>query len=376
MSAAVVVNAIDLSPQAQDAINEGASTVQRVEKLFPHLPDASDFYVLTSKADSPLAGCEVMSRDQWDTRALFEALAIAGKGHKDVYYFYADCPFMDMNIATEMYEDHRKYYADYTFADGYPYGLSPEIVRCEIIPRLIELADSTPLLRTSVFDVIKKDINAFDVETKLSPDDLRLLRVSLTTDNRRNLVLVERLDSALSSGGSILDILREQGSLLRTLPSFFNIQIVEGCPQNCTYCPYPAVRGPELGKRGQMDPADFAKIVTEIGRVAGDGVVSVSLWGEPSLHSDFFKLASVVDSAPNLELLIETSGLGWDVTVWHRIKEQLQRPPRWIVSLDARSPDVYRTLRGDGYQAAHETVGELVRLFPGRVYVQAVSTLR
>jgi spiro-SPASM protein len=201
---------------------------------------------------------------------------------------------------------------------------------------------------------------------------MRLLRVSLTADSRRNHLLLSRLAKTQRADEEICEVIRREGSLLRTLPAFYNIQIVEGCPQNCGYCPYPGFRSSDLGKHGEMDVGQFAALTDKIAEFSDDAVISVSLWGEAALHSDFSAIAAAVDTHPSLELLVETSGLGWDPTVWHRIRENCRRPPQWIVSLDARSPEVYRRLRGDGYEEAHTAVSELSELYPRGVFVQAV----
>ncbi len=58
------------------------------------------------------------------------------------------------------------------------------------------LASDEPVRRDSLFETIRRDINAFDIETRISPDDMRLLRLSLTADNPRNTLLLRRLEAA------------------------------------------------------------------------------------------------------------------------------------------------------------------------------------
>ncbi len=79
-----------------------------------------------------------------------------------------------------MHANHRRYWADYTFADGYPYGLTPEIFTRKTAVRLRGMAggEGAPD-RETIFTLVKKDINSFDIETEISPTDMRMLRVSL-----------------------------------------------------------------------------------------------------------------------------------------------------------------------------------------------------
>ncbi len=369
------VNAISLAPQAGEDLGRGESTLDRVRRFAAAIPQIDAVCVLSDREESPIPGARLVSRPRWTVRDLLAALEEQAQGREHLLYFYADCPYLDAGIAAEMIADHLRYFADYSFADGYPYGLAPEILRVETLPALRALAGDEPVRRDSLFETIRRDINSFDIETRISPDDMRLLRLSLTADNARNALLLRRLEAAGAAAAGerqLLSLIRASQPALRTLPSFFNIQIVEGCPQNCCYCPYPALRGPALGRRAEMEPADFAAILSQIERFCGDAVVSVSLWGEPSLHSRFVELALDAASRAELQLLIETSGVGWDPVVLHHLSERCRRPPQWIVSLDARTPGLYGRLRGSGYEEAHRSVEELRQLFPGRVHVQAV----
>ena len=87
-----------------------------------------------------------------------------------LFYFFADCPFLDSELAARMHANHVRYWADYTFADGYPYGVTPEILTRETVNRLRGMADGTGSpRRDSLFTIVKKDINSFDIETEISP---------------------------------------------------------------------------------------------------------------------------------------------------------------------------------------------------------------
>jgi spiro-SPASM protein len=278
-----------------------------------------------------------------------------------------------------MFANHKKYFAEYSFADGYPYGIATEIISSSSIPSIqqLEKEDNQPVQRTTIFDLIKKDINSFDIETEISPEDLRLLRVFLTADSKRNLLLLDRmLEKGACDESSILRILQESPSIMRTCPSFFNIQIVEGCPQNCSYCPYPRMRDKALGKLGEMPLNKYMGILDEVQSFCEDAVVSVSLWGEPAFHSEIEELVKHTAVREGIDLIVETSGLGWAEGVFDSIASGMEASAvscvTWIVSLDAWSEKVYQELRGEGFREALDTVETLQGLYPGKVYVQAV----
>ena len=77
-------------------------------------------------------------------------------------------------------------------------------------------------------------------------------------------------------------------------------------------------------------------------------------------------------ASPGIDLVIETSGIGWPHGLFQRVKEASEKQPRWIISLDASSEEMYRTLRGEGFAEAQRTAQELLAIFPDRTWVQAV----
>lgn len=308
-------------------------------------------------------------------RDLVGALAELGRGYDNIVYVYGDCPFLDTELCVRMLENHRRYYAQYSFADGYPCGLTPEIVQTGVLPALAALArePSSPAGRDTLFTLIQRDINAFDIETELSPKDLRLLRASLTSDSDRNRLLCERIAAENpENSGDIIRILEEKPEVLRTLPAYVSVQITEGCPQSCFSCPFPRFGGDILSKRGSMDPGDFDIIAGKTAKFCGDAVIGVSLWGEPSLHPGFTRLARSVAERPGLKMLVETSGIGWTDEILRETGRILEGRISWIVSLDAADEELYTRLRGPGFGEALKTAGKLLEMFPDTAYVQAL----
>ncbi|HVP17976.1 MAG TPA: spiro-SPASM protein, partial [Spirochaetia bacterium] len=319
--------------------------------------------------------CRVIARSSWSIADLTAELEKASQGFEDLFYFFADSPFLDLSIAQRMHANHRKYWADYSFADGFPLGLAPEILRRETASRLRVMASSDAAApdRETLFTVIKRDINSFDIETELAPTDLRLLRVSLFANTERNFLLLARI---VEKGGreaeSICRVVQTEPGILRTLPAFFPIQVVERCPYACSYCPYPVFGGDVASRGGEMEPERFSHLAEKIAAFSGDAVIDISLWGEPSLHPRIFELISSVLGRQDLSLVIETSGVGWNPDVFARVRDAFAKPPTWIVSLDASTEEMYRRLRGAGFAQAVKTAETLLAAFPRTTWVQAV----
>jgi len=370
----VIINAIAMTPYATTPLYGPASALSYAMAFAGKLPEVASTVVFCREPSDSFLPFETVARGEWSVRDLFGEMSRLKTGYDNIFYYFADCPLLDEELAARMFADHVKYYSDYTFADGYPYGLSVEIIRTPILDPLLALVkDGDTLTRETVFEVLKRDINAFDLETEIAPTDMRQLRVSFTADTRRNFNLCR---DVMAAGGrdlkAALEVVQKQPGLLRTLPAYVSVQVVEGCPQSCSYCPYPVFRGDILGKKAEMKTGDFETVVRKVKEFCDDATISISLWGEPSLHSRIDELAALALGTDGIDLVIETSGVGWDPARLKALAAGLKRPPFWIVSLDAWTEADYRCLRGEGFEEAVGTARLLLELFGNRTYVQAV----
>ncbi len=309
-----------------------------------------------------------------------------GSSADHLFFLWGDTPLIDVDLARRMFERHVKYFASYTFADGYPLGLAPEIVRKETLPQLHELAErhEIPLGRSMLFDLIQKDINAFDLETEVSPKDMRLHRALLAADTRRNLGV---LNGVIERGGreaeSVIRVVDEEQEVLRTLPAYLHVQVSEGCPQACAYCPYPRLA--EEGRTVSGNAADvrsldaamsverWRSLMRDAQRFCDDLVVGIGLWGEPALHPQIVELVESALAYPNFRVVIETSGVGWSADALSQIARFDTSRIDWIVSLDAAERATYERLRGPQWEEAQAAVSMLREHYgDDKVHVQAV----
>jgi len=375
-----------LSPESPD--DEQAPAFSRLTGRMFQLPEVDRAVVLTdipAEVLQPYWLSEwgpIVSRSDWTVEAMLRQLQDESEGYDHIFYIWADAPLLDLELSMKMYANHRRFFADYAFADGYPRGLTPQIIKPEALAQLIELSQrhTVELGRDYLFEVLQKDINAFDLETEVAPVDQRLLRVDLTADSRRNLLQLNRI---IRAGGvdaaSVQAVLQEKPELLRTLPAYVNVQITGGCPQSCSYCPYPQIGGDILNRRDEMPLEKWEALLDKVSAFCGDAMMGISAWGEPALHSRAADLAGAVFERPGLSLTIETSGVGWSVPVLNRIADEYRQKHSgdapglfWIVSLDSDEREMYSSLRGPQLDEALAAVELLRKLFPGQVYVQAV----
>jgi len=396
MNALLVLFAGSLSGDAASPLIDGKNSLILALQQAQSFPGVGKTVLLTSSEgdfSSVPAGICVEKRDSWTVKALFEAIAAHSADFDLSYFVWADCPFLDPALAGKLAERHLLYSAEYSYADGWPYGLAPELLSpgtAAILAKILGDSDGGPVGRDALFSVIQKDINAFDIETEISPVDLRCHRLNLCADSRRNLLLLRRfIDCAagkIPDTAAVERVIAEKPEILRTLPAFYPVQVYGGCPQNCTWCPWPqAAAGAVTERRDYMEVSQFESLLEKIIAFSGDAVIDLSLWGEISLHPQKMTLIEMVLRHPELALIIETSGIGWKNSELEQsarlaqtaasVRRKIQLPPlSWIVSLDTADPAQYKEIRGAGFAEANDCAKTLLSLFPRDAYVQAVRT--
>jgi spiro-SPASM protein len=373
----------------------GKNALEMALDKIQSFPDVSTCIVLLQDDGKikPLSqNIKTICAASWTKKTLLECISREGEHFDNVFFAWADCPLLDKEIAEAMYKRHTTYAADYSYADGWPYGMSPEILRRGTAGILASsLANSFaehdgPVERDCIFSVLQKDINSFDIETEISAVDLRGYRLSLTADSKRNMLLLHRLiDAGLSGTKNAAEIIEANAKALRTLPAFYNMQVSGACPQECAICPYPdfgKINGTSiLERRDYMELSQFEKLLDKIISFSDDAVIDLSLWGEIALHPQKLNLIQAVLSRSALSLIIETSGIGWKedeletIASWTKKAEKRingQAPLSWIVSLDSDNAARYKEVRGAGFAEAKQCAEKLHQLFPKDSYVQAV----
>jgi len=377
-----------LCDETFEPVFNGKNSVCMALEQVKKFPAAEKTVLLSPQGDFPFPGGVQIEQNNWTKRSLLEKIAELQTGFDCVYFAFADCPFLDPSLAGSMFERHIRERADYSYADGWPYGLAPEILSpgtAAILAKILG-GDDGPVERDILFSVIQKDINAFDIEAEISAVDLRCHRINLCADSKRNLLLLKNfiaVSGGIPSAADIEKIVQEKPEILRTLPAFFPVQVYGGCPQTCKICPYPKFTD-AAERKDFMDTARFSSLLDNIVSFCGDAVIDLSLWGELSLHPDKMKLIEEVISRGALSLVIETSGIGWkeqelencaricsDLPQRHERKNTLP-PLSWIVSLDSIDPQRYTELRGQGFAEAENCAKKLLSLFPKDCHVQAV----
>ncbi len=379
MSTTVFINAMELSEYAYENLPGGQGAFDTTLVFASKLPETDKIVVLAGPDFSQEGDYKIIRPAGSDMKDLVSVFIDESGDCENIFYFYGDTPLLDLTITERMYKNHLQYFASYTFADGYPYGMAPEILKTSVFNQLKTLSEKNQIKisRLSIFELIQKDINSYDIETEISSIDQRMLRVSLSADTKRNYNQLFQIIEKLPADGkvseeSLVNILEKKQELLRTEPSFINVQITGGCPQTCSYCPYPGIGGDIISRTDEMTIDQWKMILAKVKTFSDDAVFSISMWGEPSLHSNIFGIVEELLKIEKFRLIVETSGVGWDQGVLKSIAEISNGRIEWILSLDAQNPDSYKELRGDGWEEANTTALYLHELFQENLYIQSV----
>jgi spiro-SPASM protein len=343
------------------------------------------------------AGVTVLSRPAWDASELLTALSEHCKqgGVDTLLFAFAASPFLDTELTERLLDHHHKYMCEYTFADGYAGGLAPVVIEAHALETVAELARKNfagkPVTSNILFEVIKTDINAFEVESVIAPEDVRAHRFDFSCVSKRTLEVCKNLYAAAKAGGGVDSmsaaalghLASVTESVKRTIPSFYAVQVSAWTPTDTIYSPYNPHR------KDTMELANFASLVKDIAALSGEAVVSLSAWGEPLSHPDFASLVANVLAEPGLSVLIETNGAPVTAELAAKCAEIAQKagkrsnghePIYWIVAIDAMDEAKYREIHplladATGIEAptlekARRAVDILEAAFPGAVYAQ------
>ena len=392
MNNLLVLYAANITGEAFQPVFDGKNAIEACFEQAARFPGVTKTVLLASSHGdfSFLKDAQIEQKDSWTKRSLLTRISELQADFDCIYFAFADSPFLDPSLADAIVKRHIKYAAEYSYADGWPFALAPEILSpgtAGILAKILGDEDG-PVEKDILFSVIQKDINAFDIEAEISSVDLRSHRINLCADSKRNLTLLKNFYNAagkIPSASDVERIIEEQPQILRTLPAFYPIQVYGGCPQKCGICPYP-VFADSSERKDFMDTQKFETLLDKITDFSGDAVIDLSLWGELSLHPEKMKLIENVLKRPNLSLVIETSGIGWKsceleecsrlcAAYSKKIPGNSKNPApslSWIVSLDTADTALYSKLRGNGFADAQECAKTLFSLFPNDTYVQAV----
>ena len=321
-----------------------------------------------------------------------------------VVFSYNDLPYLNKKLSQKIIDSHIKYKSEYTFADGYPYGFAPEALNAGTVGILAELSKTTqvalgekPVTRDGIYNLIKTDINSFDVETVLADADWRLLRLAFHCGKKDNFMQCKALfNSASADDFEDAEKLSQMASVnpacLKTVPGFYNIQIADKVSYDAIYLPYNKAYEEKTGlsplkaaATSIMPFEKYSKLIDDIASYSENAVIGLSAWGEPLSHPEIFRIIEKTLSYKGLSVFFETDGQNVSLEFCQKLSALASktdtRTNGWdkimiAVNLDAFSEQTYQKLHKNSeagaFQKAVNAVKMLSEALPGNIYPQFV----
>jgi spiro-SPASM protein len=327
------------------------------------------YYSVPSAYHGKLSGnaaCFVRSGHD-DVEFWKDLFARTGSGH--LCKIYADSPFMDPTIIREMIDHHLTYLAEFTFSENLPAGLSCEIVSKELIEAIPDLKEKTlPLSQ-----VIKANLNHFDIEIYYKDPDIRDKRISFLSSRRRDAVIMERiysLSSAFPAYESVRGIIEEHPEVLHIGPSYLEIELTGRCDLECLFC----YRNTLKQHHGDMEKNLVPMLLEQMKSFNLPYTICFGGSGEPLMHPNIYEILSTAESDPLVEsIIVETNGIYADANYCVHLSKDGGKI-KTIVNMNGMNADTYTRLHGkDFFERVRRNILGLSETAPGRVYIQIMK---
>lgn len=397
---------------AFDKIFSGICAFERVLLWTKNIPNLESIKILVNpelsanvkeclknQKNQNISSAKIIEKSSWNTQLLLETMAIECQNSLADFAIFtsADKPFLDIELTSEILSEHQKYLAEYTFADGFPEGFAPQVISSGTLNLLSELVKTKTQIAqskvndSSIFNVLKTDINSFEIESYIAPKDFRMLRLDFSCSSKLLTLSCKNLyDEALNSkvpfkALELSELAQKSAKCQQTVPAFYNIQISAKSSSKATYNPeFPFSKD----ENPFMNLEHFKALLSQISLLSEEAVISLSAFGEPFTNPQILLYISEVLKNPHFNLILETEGIELNQEIILKIKNILDSSPKlkksspnisqlenrinFIVYLDAFSKEKYFELHKncpeDSFEKAKASLELLEESFPNCVY--------
>lgn len=377
MKNAIVINTVIENGRWRNGIR-GIDPVKELIKKLKKICRDEDIYIIVDDSGPRQPGelLDVYNKiriDDFRAKSVFQKIYTSLSSYENIIYLYIDTPLIDIEVTEKMLALHKDEFAEYTYGEGFPCGITPEIVKTDLFPKLSSLLanDNSGIERGSIFYSLSKEINSFDIETCFATEDLKLRRIELTTSVRRNALLVEQVieNEGVSCGyDRFCAFIRAHPAVLRTVPSYIEIEITSSSNETGIYSPLPYIK--RAG--GSMNYDHFRVVLDKIRMFSESFYVAFSLLGEPLMHKQIKKFIEYTLQDKNINLILETDGILFDPAFSDYIRDLDADNLHLIFEVDASESETYEKIRGGDLNRVERNIRYLLTKTGKNVYVQMV----
>ncbi len=319
-----------------DLIKEKIQKLSSETKIFFSVPE--DYSGILKDRENSLPRTSIDDLNFW--KDVFEK---TGSAH--IAVIMADSPFIDSAVIGEMFDLHLKYMAEFTFSENLPAGLTCEIISSELPAQLPETDRETLPLG----QVVRSNINQFDVELYYKDPDIRDRRLSFRLSELRNRQVMEKiysLKNEIPSYEKIKSIIDENPGVLFTSPSYVEIEITGKCSLDCLFCYRKALKE----EHKAMTAETLEKLLSEMRGFSLPYTICFGGSGEPLDHPEIYSFMEKVCAEDAVEqLVIETNGIKADRNFKSFIEKDENSKIKVIVNNNGIDKDSYLRLHGEDF---------------------------
>ncbi len=274
-------------------------------------------------------------------------------GLDHIVKIFADSPFLDLEIITEMIDAHLKYLAEFTYSENLPDGYSCEIISGELMDAIPDSNEKMlPLGK-----VIRSNINQFDVELYYKDPDIRDKRILFRSGEDREKRILENL---LSKAGDIpgysqvKDLVENNPETLYISPSYLEIELTGRCDLDCLFC----YRNTLKEAHPDIELNTFKKILSDMKSFELEYSVCFGGSGEPLMHKNFYEIMDLTLGESSVKMVvIETNGIHADDNFRNYIAGADNSRIKIIVNINGMNEETYNKLhRKDLFKTVSQNI--------------------
>jgi spiro-SPASM protein len=283
----------------------------------------------------------------------------------------ADTPFADVSIIKEMLALHTDTFAEFTYSENLPQGFACEIISSELISILPNTTEKT----LSLSQVVKSNINQFDVELFYKDPDIRNKRISFRSSILRDKLIMEKIYAINNNPtyAETAEIVQSNPDICFIAPSYIEIELTGNCNQQCIFC----YRDKLSSKREHMSPDLYKKLLGDMNKFNLPYTICLGGSGEPLLHENVNDLLKFTLAQPQIErVIIETNGVHIDNKLIEIMESTEGSKISVIVNINGYNNETYLKIHGqDEFDKVLFNIQRLAKFneHSKRVYLQIMK---
>lgn len=285
---------------------------------------------------------------------------------------YCDSPFFDTEILEDMLNVHIKYLAEFTYSENLPSGFTCEIISKELIDAIPEPDEKTLPLG----QVIKSNINRFDVELYYKEPDIREKRISFRSGIPREMRIMERIfleSGSIPKYSQIKEIIDKNPGVLYLSPSYVEIELTGACQLDCIFC----FRNTLKNIHPDMDIELFKKILQDMKTFSLPYSICLGGSGEPLMHNSFYEILDIARNETLIEnIVLETNGILADINFKNYIANSNDKRIKIIFNINGMDEKSYNAIhKKDMFKTVFQNITSLKESMPDSysIYIQIMK---